>query len=547
MFRGTARLVTKVREQRALHPNTILLSAGDEFSGTLWFYKYRGAVVARFMNLLQYDVMTLGNHEFDLGIDGLIPFMNDLNFTVVSANINVSAEPRMNDKLMKHTVLTVGGERIGVIGYTSRETPETSRPGPNLKFEDEVAAVQKEVDVLTSQGINKIIALGHSGFNVDQIIASEVTDVDVVVGGHTNTFLYTGDYPSSEEPEGKFPHVVTQSGGAKVLVVQGYAYGKYLGALEVTFDPEGVITSWGGNPILLDNNTAQDEMTLQLMQPYKEGVANESGKVVSRSHVLLDGDKRSCRVKECNIGNLIADSMVHRNLKFCDPLAWNHVAIAFMNAGGIRTSIQRGDVTMDDILTVMPFRNTVDIVELLGKHVRETLEFGASKWVETGNLFGGFFQVSGMTIVYDMTMPVGQRVIEVKVRCTNCSVPHYVDLNDSEIYKIIMPSFIANGGHGYDVINNNKIRHHLIGDVDSDIFLEYAKAFSPITAGLEGRITHRKVPTCPCHLSPFSPQLLTPTVAVIVVACFYSCHRLCVVMKIVSRSTGMFSSYFECV
>ncbi|XP_046574520.1 5'-nucleotidase-like isoform X2 [Haliotis rubra] len=494
MFRGTARLVTKVREQRALHPNTILLSAGDEFSGTLWFYKYRGAVVARFMNLLQYDVMTLGNHEFDLGIDGLIPFMNDLNFTVVSANINVSAEPRMNDKLMKHTVLTVGGERIGVIGYTSRETPETSRPGPNLKFEDEVAAVQKEVDVLTSQGINKIIALGHSGFNVDQIIASEVTDVDVVVGGHTNTFLYTGDYPSSEEPEGKFPHVVTQSGGAKVLVVQGYAYGKYLGALEVTFDPEGVITSWGGNPILLDNNTAQDEMTLQLMQPYKEGVANESGKVVSRSHVLLDGDKRSCRVKECNIGNLIADSMVHRNLKFCDPLAWNHVAIAFMNAGGIRTSIQRG-----------------------------------------------------MTIVYDMTMPVGQRVIEVKVRCTNCSVPHYVDLNDSEIYKIIMPSFIANGGHGYDVINNNKIRHHLIGDVDSDIFLEYAKAFSPITAGLEGRITHRKVPTCPCHLSPFSPQLLTPTVAVIVVACFYSCHRLCVVMKIVSRSTGMFSSYFECV
>ncbi|XP_046575129.1 5'-nucleotidase-like [Haliotis rubra] len=289
-FGGTARLVTKVREQRDLHPNTILLSAGDEFSGTLWFYKYRGAVVARFMNLLQYDVMTLGNHEFDLGIEGLTLFLNDVNFTVASANIDATREPLVNDKLVKHTVLTVEGERIGVIGYTSRETQLISSTGRNLRFQDEVVAVQREADILTSQGINKIIALGHSGFTIDKRIAAEVRNLDVVVGGHTNTFLYTGQQPSIEEPEGEYPHVVTQPGGAKVLVVQDYRYGKYLGSLEVTFDPEGVITSWGGNPILLDNNTAQDEMTLQLMQPYKEGVANESGAVVAKSLVQLDGE-----------------------------------------------------------------------------------------------------------------------------------------------------------------------------------------------------------------------------------------------------------------
>ncbi|XP_067675672.1 snake venom 5'-nucleotidase-like [Haliotis asinina] len=516
-FGGTARLVTKVREQRALHPNTILLSAGDEFSGTLWFYKYRGAVVARFMNLLQYDVMALGNHEFDLGIEGLIPFLNDVNFTIASANIDASREPFVNQTLVKHTVLTVGGERIGVVGYTTTESPFISSPGPNLRFEDEVAAVQREVNILTSQGINKIIAVGHSGFDIDQRIAAEVTNLDVVVGGHTNTFLYTGKHPSNEKPVGEYPHVVTQSGGAKVLVVQDYAYGKYLGDLQVTFDPEGVITSWGGNPILLDNNTAQDEMTLELMQPYKDGVANESGTVVARSQVLLEGDRTFCRVEECNLGNLIADGMVHQNLKHSDSMEWNHVAIAFMNGGGIRASIQKGDVTIGDILTVLPFRNTVDIVELLGRHVRETLEFTASKWVKTGNLFGGFIQVSGMKIVYDMAMPVGQRVIEVKVRCTNCSVPQYVDLNDSEIYKIIMPSFIANGGDGYDVINKNKIKHHLLGDVDGDVFIEYAKSFSPLTAGLDGRITLRKVPTCPCETNDVtrpSPQLLTSTVAV---------------------------------
>ncbi|XP_046574533.1 snake venom 5'-nucleotidase-like [Haliotis rubra] len=522
-FGGTARLLTKVREQRSLHPNTILLSAGDEFLGTLWFYKYRGAVVARFMNHLRYDVMTLGNHEFDLGIEGLIPFLNDVNFTVVSANINATREPFVNNKLVKHTVLMIGGERIGVIGYTTRETPSISSPGPKLTFEDEIAAVQREADILTSQGIDKIIAVGHSGFGVDKKIAEGVNNLDVVVGGHTNTFLYTGDYPSNEKPVGDYPHVVTQSGGAKVLVVQDYAYGKYLGALQVTFDPDGVITSWGGNPILLDNNTAQDQTTLQLMQPYKEGVANESGTVVGRSQVLLEGDRTFCRVKECNLGNLIADAMVHQNLKHSDSLYWNHVAIAFMNGGGIRASIRKGDVTIGDILTVLPFRNTVDIVELLGRHVRETLEFAASKWAETGNLFGGFFQVSGMKIVYDMAMPVGKRVIEVKVRCANCSVPQYGDLNDAEIYKIIMPSFIANGGDGYDVINNNKIKHHLLGDVDADVLIEYAKSFSPLIAGLDGRITLTTVtPTCPCSeindVTRPSPQLLTSTAAVMMIA-----------------------------
>ncbi|XP_067674620.1 snake venom 5'-nucleotidase-like [Haliotis asinina] len=500
-FGGTARLVTKVREQRSLHPNTILLSAGDEYSGTLWFYKYRGAIVAKFMNLLQYDVMTVGNHEFDLGIDGLMPLLNDVNFTVVSANIDATTEPRVNSKIVKHTVLTVSGERIGVIGYTSKETPVISVPGQNLKFEDEVAAVQREVNILTSQGINKIIALGHSGFDIDQRIAAEVTNLDVVVGGHTNTFLYTGDHPSNEEPVGEYPHVVTQSGGAKVLVVQDYAYGKYLGALEVTFDPEGVITSWGGNPILLDNKTAQDESTLEMMRPYREGVADEMGRVVARSQVLLDGERSSCRVRECNLGNLIADAMIHQNLKHSDSLEWNHVAIAFINGGGIRASLQKGDVTFGDITTVLPFRNTVDIVELLGKHVRETLEFAASKWEESGNLFGGFLQMSGMKVVYDMTMPEGQRVVDVKVRCTNCTVPHYVNLDDTEVYKIAMSSFTANGGDGYDVINKNKIKHHLLGDVDTYVLLEYIKSVSPLTHGLEGRISFREKPECNCPVS----------------------------------------------
>uniref|UniRef100_A0A3Q3G9R7 5'-nucleotidase n=1 Tax=Labrus bergylta TaxID=56723 RepID=A0A3Q3G9R7_9LABR len=187
-FAGVARRATEVKRIRSSESNVLLLDAGDQFQGTVWFNYYKGAEAAHFMNKLQYDAMVFGNHEFDNGVEGLMkPFMENIKCPVLSANIkpDKTLASTFGTSYLPYKILNVGGEKVGVVGYTSQETSALSKPGPHLKFEDEVPALQLQVDKLQTLGVNKIIALGHSGFTMDQEIAKKVRGVDVVIGGHT--------------------------------------------------------------------------------------------------------------------------------------------------------------------------------------------------------------------------------------------------------------------------------------------------------------------------------------------------------------------------
>uniref|UniRef100_A0A8C0W2N9 5'-nucleotidase n=1 Tax=Castor canadensis TaxID=51338 RepID=A0A8C0W2N9_CASCN len=194
---GVARLFTKVEQIRRAESNVLLLDAGDQYQGTIWFTVYKGTEVAHFMNALRYDAMALGNHEFDNGVEGLIdPLLKKAKFPILSANIKAkgSLASQISGLYLPYKILSVGGEPVGIVGYTSKETPSLSNPGTNLVFEDEITALQPEVDKLKTLNVNKIIALGHSGFEMDKLIAQKVKGVDIVVGGHSNTFLYTGTW-----------------------------------------------------------------------------------------------------------------------------------------------------------------------------------------------------------------------------------------------------------------------------------------------------------------------------------------------------------------
>jgi len=145
----------------------------------------------------------------------------------------------------------VSGKKIGIIGYLTPET-EVLSSSENVIFKDEVQSIREEVEKLKEQGVNIFIALGHSGFETDKRIAREVEDIDLVIGGHTNTFLYHGSPPDVEIPEGLYPTEVVQKSGRKAYVVQAYAYTKYLGNFTATFNARGEITHIQGNPILVD-------------------------------------------------------------------------------------------------------------------------------------------------------------------------------------------------------------------------------------------------------------------------------------------------------
>lgn len=192
-------------------------------------------------------------------MDGLIPFVQNSTYPIVTCNLDLSKQENLAaTKLLNSTILTVNGVKIGIIGYLTLETKIIST-AENVIFLDEVESIRREVKKLKEQGVNIFIALGHSGFEVDKKIAREVEDIDIVIGGHTNTFLYNGKQPDSEVPEGLYPTEVEQKSGRKAYVVQAYAYTKYLGNFTVTFDREGEVSHISGNPVLVDSSIEEVE------------------------------------------------------------------------------------------------------------------------------------------------------------------------------------------------------------------------------------------------------------------------------------------------
>ncbi|XP_055005554.1 LOW QUALITY PROTEIN: 5'-nucleotidase [Boleophthalmus pectinirostris] len=490
-FGGVARRATLVRRLREAGAPVLLLDAGDQFQGSVWFSFYKGAEAAHFMNALRYDAMALGNHEFDNGVPGLMdPFLREIQCPVLSANLRTDAPlaATFGTAFSPYKVLSVGGEQVGVVGYTSRETPALSDPGPHVHFEDELSALQRQVDKLQTLGVNKIIALGHSGFTVDQEIARTVRGVDVVIGGHSNTFLYTGSPPSVEVPVGPYPFLVRSVDGRQVPVVQAYAFGKYLGHLHIRFDDEGNVLEAHGNPILLDESIPEDPDVLNQVEEWKENLKSFSSQVVGRTLVFLNGSNEECRFRECNLGNLICDAMVDSALGFSEDLQWNHVSAALMNGGGVRNSIdeetRNGSITMEDLLSVLPFGGTIDLVSLKGSTLKKAFEHSVHRY---GQSTGEFLQVSGFQVEVDLTMPPYSRVRALRILCTRCRVPTFDPVQDDSVYRVLMPSYMVTGGDGFSMIPDEMVKHNS-GDLDISVVSAFLSKRGVVHPAVEGRI-----------------------------------------------------------
>ena len=187
-FGGIARLITAIEQERtAAGDSVLLLDAGDQFQGSLFFNQYGGDLAAEFMSQLDYDAMAVGNHEFDKGPEGLAEFLEDVSFPVLSANIDVSQNNLLSGRIGKSVVLEAGGAQYGVVSALAEDTAETSSPGDTVVFSSAVDAVQAEVDRLTEEGVKNIILLTHVGFNADQRLAAALTGVDMIIGGHSHT------------------------------------------------------------------------------------------------------------------------------------------------------------------------------------------------------------------------------------------------------------------------------------------------------------------------------------------------------------------------
>ena len=472
---GVARRKVMIDQVRGEGGNVVLLDAGDQFQGTLFYNQYKGGAAQEMMNALGYDAMAVGNHEFDDGPGTLGSFVRGASFPVLSANIDASGEPELAGLIEPYTILEVGGEKIGVVGYTTEDTAILSSPGENVKFTDIETAVQNAVDELTAQGVNKIIAVSHGGFGKDREVAAQVTGLDVIVAGHTHTYLSNTD----EEAEGPYPVVINAPDGNPVLLVSDFTWGKYLGRLDVAFDGNGVATNYSGEPILLDSSVAQDADIQARVEALAAPLNELKVMVVGSAAVDLDGDRSTCRFGECTMGNLITDAMLWQT-------QGEGTQIAIQNGGGIRASIEAGDVTVGDVLTVLPFGNLISTFELTGAEVVQALENGVSRAENPENEGTGRFpQVAGLRYSWNPSQPVGSRTMSVEVLNADGS---YSPVDPNETYKIASNDFMRNGGDGYEVFVDARNAYDFGAALDEAV-QAYIAANSPVSPQLEGRIS----------------------------------------------------------
>ncbi|MEM9320210.1 MAG: 5'-nucleotidase C-terminal domain-containing protein [Pseudomonadota bacterium] len=469
-FGGVARVATAINTMRdelnAAGENVIVIDAGDQFQGSLMYTTYKGDVEAEFMEAIGFDVMAVGNHEFDDGPEVLANFVGQVSFPVVSGNLDLSQSNILNGVVENHTIVDVNGVSVGIVSALATDTVETSSPGPNVIFQDEIEALQADVDELTEAGIDIIIAVTHVGLPTDRAIAEGVDGIDVIVGGHSHTYM------SASDPEAAETYPVTVAG---TPIVQAYAYSKYLGVLEVTFDDDGNVVTAEGDTMVLDASVTPDPeiaaRVAELAGPIEEAMAE----IVGTSSEFIEGDRTVCRVEECPMGNLVADAML-------DRVASQGVQIAIQNGGGLRASIDAGDITMGEIFTVLPFQNTLATFQLTGSGVLEALENGVSA-VEEGA--GRFPQVAGLRYSWNPGGEPGSRIVSVEVDMDGT----WTALDPAATYGLVSNNYMRGGGDGYDIFATGAENAYDFGPGLEQVVMDYLTEAGEYTPYTDGRIS----------------------------------------------------------
>lgn len=441
----------------AYQQDKIFVDAGDVFQGTLYFNAWRGEADHYFYNNLGYDAMAIGNHEFDLGDEALANFITGSSypnsaattFPIISANITAGGSSPLAPLFEGDLWTTPGhwaravvrtlpsGEKVGIIGLTTAETPNIASPSRDVTFRGDYAAViQPLINTLRAAPHNcrTIICLSHIGYEGDRALAAAVRGLNIIVGGHSHTPLLPSGLTLTPGAAAvaPYPQIIKDPDNNDVVVVQAWEWGKWIGDLIVGFDADGRVSSVASASTVIPvwaNNVPSDRSPLPGEPPtaiapfagfettlnsvFKPLIDELNRQVFGRSEVELPNNL--VRARETALGNLIADAFRDRIVRAGgNPPGVPIVAI--VNGGGIRTSLPAGDLTVGRLREVMPFGNTVCYVDLTGAQLKAALENGYSA-LQPGAALGAdrnpvgtgrFAQVAGMKVVIDPFGPAAQ-------------------------------------------------------------------------------------------------------------------------------------------
>ncbi|MBR5009920.1 MAG: bifunctional metallophosphatase/5'-nucleotidase [Clostridia bacterium] len=432
--------------------DVIVVDAGDFSQGSIYVSTNKGAVAIDMMNAAGYDIVTLGNHEFDYGYAQVMDNLSKAEFTAICANVIKDEDGTAI--LPAYTLWTGSGDEPLKIGFVGIETPETAtKVNPGLikeihfaTFEDHFAYAQAAVNFVKAEGADIVIGLTHLGVDAESAgngyrsvdLLANVEGIDFTIDGHSHTVMTAAETGEA-----------VQSTGTKFA---------YIGVVVIDNETKTV----EDNFLVSTSGLKKDELVAAKAEGIITAIDAMYASVFATTEVELNGAKApGNRTEETNLGDLITDAMVWSVVKEggIEQVEPNHV-VGITNGGGIRATIAVGDITMKDINTVLPFGNTVAVIYATGTELLEALE--ASTFC-TPDAVGGYPQTSGIKWTLDTTKEFDQgAVYELDGKAGSYYAPASIQrvtieevngepFDPEAIYAVVTNNFCAAGGDTYNV------------------------------------------------------------------------------------------------
>jgi 5'-nucleotidase len=451
---GAATLAAYLEREEAENPRrTLILDSGDFMQGPPISSFFEGASTVEVFNAIGVDAVAVGNHEFDWGQDALRARIGEADFPFLAVNIRDAETGQQPEGIEPYVVERLGGVKVGVIGVANPDTKNVTLPAATegLEFLDLSAsaqAVNDAVAALRRRGVETIVVSVHQGLSAPgegalaDLVSGLSREVDLVLGGHIALEFNTeiNGIPVVQ------PYGNTRGYGDAVLTVDRKT--RDVVATEVQTDATWV------------DAIEPDSEAAAIVERYQAQLREALGKVVgeTRTEITRTG-------AESEMGNFVTDAMR------------SHVAgvdFAFTNAGGLRADIDAGPITLEEIYTVLPFNNTLVLMDLTGEQVRRVLEEGAASRY-------GVVQVSGLRWAFDADAPFGSRV-------TRVTLPNGTPIEPGATYRIATNNFMASGGDQFTTLTQGgNVVDTGVNLVDTVV--ELLARSSPVDPQVEGRLT----------------------------------------------------------
>jgi len=469
---GGLDLITQhVRNERAENKNIMFLHAGDLIQGTRYFKEFQGVADVKVMNMARLDALVLGNHEFDKGHQFLSDLLQKAEFPVLAANIEID-DIELKKIVKPYVVKGRWPFRNAVIGVITPTTGEVSSPGKEVRFTSPAEAVKKYVSELKKKGITRIFVLSHLGFEGDVELARSVEGIDMIIGGHSHTMLgYTGI--ECLNVKGDYPHIEKDPSGRDVLIVHAWDHARALGEIDLDFDLSGEIKKYEGRTVYPLRESEKipfqkklspfnefkyvkaDDDIEQLFRKYEEVVQKEYSKKIGEITEVLEHKWE----KGSDIAPLVAQAILWKMNK--ENI---RADVSLQNAGGVRKTLKKGEVTTGEIADTLPFFNNVFTFKISGRDLVKALSNSIEN-VFSGVHLGSFPYLAGME--FDI---IDKKAVNFRIISDGNEVP----VEPEKIYIVATDSYIAYGGNGYEIFAHTTDRE-MTPFIVSDIFSEYIR------------------------------------------------------------------------